>query len=145
MILTASPEKTAQKPTKEFPRVYAILMDWPIGDQIATILSASTGAASLYTTSTFGIIGGEAHEAVRTAALNFVRAAERYVDDAIPTVEYPYPEAAAVRFYFLAFGGVRVIETSLASITQGKTRYSELFVLAQAVLTKLRLITENRE
>jgi hypothetical protein len=64
MVLTSSLEKTGEKPTKEFPRIYGILMDWPINQQTATILSTSTGAASLYTTSTFGIIGGEGHETV---------------------------------------------------------------------------------
>ena len=68
MMLTTSPQEIGVKPTKEFRRVYGILMDWPIGEQIATVFSSSTGAASLYTTSTFGIIGGEGHETVRAAA-----------------------------------------------------------------------------
>ena len=53
-----------QQWTEEFPRVYGILVDWPIGEQTATIFSSSTGAASLYTTSTLSvftvILGGEA-------------------------------------------------------------------------------------
>jgi hypothetical protein len=48
MMLTTPPAKTGEKPTKEFPRVYGILMDWPIGDQTATVFASSTGAASLY-------------------------------------------------------------------------------------------------
>ena len=62
MMLTTPPVRTGEKPTKEFPRVYGILMDWPVGEQTATVFSSSSGAASLYTTSTFGIIGGEGHE-----------------------------------------------------------------------------------
>ena len=108
MMLATPPAKTGEKPTKEFPRIYGILMDWPIGDQTATVFSSSTGAASLYTTSTFGIIGGEGHETVRTAATNFVRAADRLFDSATPTTEYPYPAANRVRFYLLTFDGVRV-------------------------------------
>jgi hypothetical protein len=68
MILNSPPEKFA-KPSKEFPRVYGVLMDWPIDKNTATVFSASDGAASLYTTSTFGIVGGEAHENVRKAAI----------------------------------------------------------------------------
>src|SRR5882672_1655001 len=46
MMLAMPPEKAGQKPTPDFPRVYGVLMDWPIGEQIATIFSSSTGAAS---------------------------------------------------------------------------------------------------
>jgi len=145
MMLTTSPEETGVKPTKEFPHVYGMLMDWPIGEQIATVFSSSTGAASLYTTSTFGIIGGEGHETVRAAARAFVGASDRYVADALPTTEFPYPGADRVRFYLLTFDGVRVIDTDMASITNGTSKYAELFGLGQAVLTKLRQVTERRQ
>jgi hypothetical protein len=116
MMLTTSPQEAGAKPTKEFPHVYGVLMDWPIGEQIATVFSSSTGAASLYTTSTFGIIGGEGHETVRTAAQAFVGASDRYIADAGPTTEFPYPGADRV-----------------------------LFGLGQAVLTELRRVTESRQ
>ena len=143
-MLTTPPEQTGNQPTKEFPRIYGVLMDWPIGEQTATVLSTSTGAASLYTTSTFGIIGGEAHETVRKAAIKFVRGCDRHFDTSTRTTEYPYPTGKRVRFYFLTFDGVRVIDTDLASITNGTSNYAELFGLGQAVLTELRLLTEKR-
>lgn len=145
MMLTTSPQKTGVKPTKEFPRVYGILMDWPIGEQIATVFSSSTGAASLYSTSTFGIIGGEGHETVRSAAKAFVAASDRYFTEAHPTTEFPYPGVDGVRFYLLTFDGVRVIDTDLASITNDTSRFNELFGLGQAVLTELRQVTERRQ
>lgn len=120
-------------------------MDWPIGDQIATVFATSTGAASLYSTSTFGIIGGEGHETVRVAAIKFVRAADRYFDSSRPATEYPYPAKDRVRFYFLTFDGVRVVDTELESITSGASTYAELFSLGQSVLTELRLVTEKRQ
>jgi len=142
MILNSPADKFA-KPSKEFPRVYGVLMDWPIDKNTATIFSASEGAASLYTTSTFGIIGGEAHENVREAAIKFVRAADRLYDEAKPTKEYPYPAANRVRFYLLTFQGVRVIETDFATIESRKNKYTEYFALGQDVLTELRHITEK--
>jgi hypothetical protein len=145
MMLTTPAEKTGDKPTKEFPRIYGVLMDWPIGDDTATVFSTSTGAASLYTTSTFGIIGGEAHETVRKAAMNFVRAADRYFDASTRTTEFPYPTGDRIRFYFLTFEGVRIIDSDLASITNRTSKYAELFGLGQAVLTELRLVTEKRQ
>src|SRR5262245_10829174 len=85
LMLTTTPEKVGQKPTADFPRVYGVLMDWPIDDQTATIFAGATGAASLYTTSTFNVIGGEQHEAVRSAAIEFVRASDRLVAASMPT------------------------------------------------------------
>lgn len=145
MMLTTPPKDISVKPTKEFPRVYAILIDWPLGEQIATIFASSTGAASLYTTSTFGVIGGEGHEPVRAAAKALVRASNPHLTAASPTTEFPYPSEANVRFYFLTFDGVRVIDTELATITNGTSKYAELFGLGQAVLTELRMVTEKRQ
>ena len=145
MMLTTPEAKMGAKPTKEFPRIYGLLMDWPITKHTATVFSTSAGGASLYTTSTFGIIGGEGHETVRTAAMSFVRAADRFFDASTPTTEYPYPTDDRVRFYFLTFNGVRVIDTDLATITNRTSKYSELFGLGQAVLTELRLVTEKRQ
>jgi len=144
MMLTMSPKDAGITPTKESPRVYAILMDWPIDDLTATVFSASSGAASLYTTSTFGIIGGEGHKSVRTAAKRLVRAADRYYDAAAPTTEYPYPRPDRVRFYLLTFQGVRFIETDFASVANGTGKYAELFRLGQEVLTELRIVTEKK-
>ena len=145
-MLTTPPEKTGSKPTKEFPRIYGILLDWPIGDdQTATVFSTSTGAASLYTTSTFGVIGGEGHETVRAAAMKFVRAADNYFDASTPTTDYPYPRADRVRFYFLTFDGVRVIDTDLTAIENRTSKYAQLFGLGQGVLTELRLITQKQQ
>jgi hypothetical protein len=144
MMLTTRPQDIGLKPTNEFPRVYALLMDWPLGDQIATVFSASTGDASLYTTSAFGVIGGGGHEAVKTAAKALVRASDRHLTAANPTTEFPYPGEGHVRFYLLTFDGVRVIETDLASVTNGTGKYAHLFGLGQGVLAELRLMAEKK-
>jgi hypothetical protein len=145
MMLTTPPKDIGARPTKEFPRIYAVLIDWPLREElIATVFSSSSGAASLYTTSTFGIIGGEGHATVRAAAKALVRASDRYFTAASPTTEFPYPREGHVRFYFLTFDGVRVIDTDMATITNGTSKYAALFELGQAVLTELRLVTEKR-
>jgi hypothetical protein len=141
MMLRMPPQDLGISPTKEFPSVYGVLMDWPIGEQTATIFSACTGSASLYTTSTFGIIGGEGHASVRAASAAFVKAAGRFYESAASTSDYPYPAADKVRFYLLTFHGVRVIETDVSSVTRGAGPYAELFGLGQAVMTQLRLST----
>lgn len=145
MMLKTSPKEVDISPSAEFPKVYGVLMDWPIDEQTATVFSASDGAASLYTTSTFGIIGGQGHESVRTAAKKFVKAAGGFYDAATPTTDYPYPAADRVRFYLLTFDGVRVIDTDMASINNGTGKYAKLFGLGQDVLTELRQVSEKSE
>lgn len=144
MMLSTPAKEFGVEPSTEFPRVYGVLMDWPIDDDTATVFATSTGAASLYTTSTFGIIGGEGHASVRAAAMAFVKYADGLYDTAAPTSEFPYPDKDRVRFYLLTFGGVRVIDTDLASILDLTSKYTEYFDLGQKVLTELRMVTENR-
>jgi hypothetical protein len=143
MMLSTPAARFGASPTSEFPRVYGVLIDWPIGEQIATIFSSSSGAASLYTTSTFGIVGGEGHQTVRAAAIELVRVADRFFESAVPTTEFPYPTADRVRFYLLTFEGVRVIDTDIASIENQTSRYFAFFDRGQAVLTELRVVTER--
>lgn len=141
MLITPA-EETGEKPTDEFPRIYGVLMDWPLDDFVATVFATSSGAASLYTSGTLGIAGGELREKVRAAAMNFVRAADRYYDTSTPTSEFPYPDIDHVRFYFLTFDGVRVMEVDSRSVGAGGT-HAEFFYLGQAVLTELRRASEE--
>ncbi len=144
MMLATPAEKSGVSPSKDFPRVFGVLMDWPIGADTATVFATSTGTASLYTTSTFGIIGGEAHENVRAAAIRLVRAADQFYESALPVTEYPYPPADRVRFYLLTFDGVRCIDTDLAAIEAQTSEYSGFFDLGQSVLSELRRVTERK-
>ena len=143
MFLTTPPETVGIQPSGEYPRVWAVAMDWPIDDQIATVVSLSDGSASVYTTGTFGIIGGIGHETVRTAAKKFVKEADRYYDDSTPTRDFSYPPLDHVRFFLVTFHGVRVIETDLSSVTERRGKYSTLFDLAQDVIGQLRMVSNG--
>lgn len=142
-MLTTNATEFGLQATAEFPYVYGALAEFPIGNNTATVLSLCDGNASLYTTSNFGVIGGQAHERVRTAATDFVNAAQAYHDVAIPTTEFPYPKSDRVRFYLLTFSGVRFIDTDLASIEADSNQYGLLFEKANNVLTELRLTTQR--
>ncbi len=120
-------------------------MDWPLEDQIVTVIGLCDGNASLYTTSTFGVIGGIGHETVRVAAQNLVRVAEGLHDLAKPSAEYSYPRQGQIRFYLLTFHGVRVLEAEERKVSEGTDQLSELGDRAQRLITELRLVTETEE
>lgn len=144
MLLTLPADAAGIQRTTEFPRVWAVAMDWPVGQQIATVAALADGSASLYTTGTFGIIGGIGHENVRTAAKQLIKKAESYYDGSTATSDLSYPAPDQVRFYFCTFDGVRIIEVPLRSVTEERGRYSDLFDLAQVVLTELRTAVEQQ-
>jgi len=141
MFLTTPAEKIGMQSSSEHPRVWGVAVDWPIGEHIATIVSLADGSASVYTTGTFGIIGGIGHETVRTAAKKVVKVAERHFDDSTPTQDFSYPTHDQVRFFFTTFSGVRVIDTDWASLSERRSKYFELFDAAQDVLTQLRMVS----
>jgi len=131
------------KPSGDFPRVFGVAMDWSVGEQTATIVTLCDGTASLYTTSTFGIIGGGEHESVRSTARRFVQAAEDFYDDGVPAIEFEYPLAESVYFFLCTFTGVRALTADVAAIHAGTSKYTQLFGAGQDVLTELRKVTEQ--
>lgn len=143
-MLTDDPKSFGVQPTEEYPVVYGVLMDWPIDEHTASVVSLCTGDASLYTTSTFGVIGGIGHESVRRAACSFVKEAAKHFKESVPTSDYSYPESDRVKFYLVTFNGVRVIEAPLSSATDDSGNYASLFNQGQEVITQLRLVTETK-
>jgi hypothetical protein len=143
-FLRVTPSQIGLSATPEYPRIFGATVDWPIGEHIATVVSLSDGTASLYTTSTFGIIGGAGHASVRRAAQRFVSVADQYFAESQPTTSYPYPAAKKVRFYLLGYEGVRTIEADIEPIYSGASKYSTLFGAGQDVVTQLRQIVEKK-
>jgi len=146
MFLTTSAAKAGIQPSEDYPRIWGVAIDWPIGDgHIATVVSLSDGSASVYTTGTVGVIGGIGRQTVRAAAKNLVREADRYFSDSSPTGDLSYPSRDHVRFFLATFGGLRLIETDLASLNERRSKYSSLFNAGQDVMTQLRLVWEKEK
>lgn len=143
--LTTPPGEFSQNSTPEFPRVCAVLMDWPIDAGTVTVVARSTGDASVYTDGTFGVIGGIGHESVRRVATNCVGIAQRHFESATVTKNYPYPKAGRVRFYLVGYDGVRMIDGDLEAMKAGKDKCSDLFEATQSVVTELQLITQHQK
>jgi hypothetical protein len=144
-ILTASASEMGLKPTKDYPRVHTALMDWPLGTNLISVYGSCTGDASIYTTSTFGVIGGVGHETVRNAAHQFVKFAETHYDDAVPIKDFPYPKPGHIYFYLVCFDSVRMIDVTEESLRTGKDKCLDLGNAAQRLVTELRMVTEKKQ
>lgn len=144
LFLTTPPAQVGVQPTPDYPRVCGIAMDWPIGEHIATVVSLSDGSASIYTTGTFGVIGGIGHESVRAAAKRLVKEADSYYDDSVATEDLSCPALDRVKFFLVTFAGLRVIDADLSSVTSRRSKYSGLFASAQEVITQLRQAGERK-
>ena len=143
MVLTTPVEELGFTADEEFPTVYGVLTEWDIGDVTVTIMSLRDGTASLYTTSTFGIIGGQGHENVRQAAMHYVKTAEKFDKSGRLVTEFAYPKSGQVFYYLLTYNGVRLVVGEEAAIARGSDHTLPLFGAAQHVMTELRLITEK--
>jgi len=135
-----------RKPTSESPaqkdEVAAVLMDWPIEEATVTVLASSVGDASVYTTGTFGIMGGISHEGAQKAALSFVECAKRHLSLSSPTTDYSYPDHQHVRFFFVTDTGVRTVSFAVPEVQKAGTEAYDLYAHGQAVLTEMRQITQ---
>jgi hypothetical protein len=144
MALKTSPNDLGFSPDKDYPKVFGILMDWRVGEETASILAMRDGTASLYTTSTFGVLGGHRHEKVRRAAEQCTNIANQFLDKSTAAVNFPYPKEGEVFFYLLSYEEVRLCIGNEKAIHQGNDPTRPLFAAAQNVLTELRLVTDER-
>jgi hypothetical protein len=140
--LTTVPEPGSYKKDDE---VVAALIDWPLGPQIITVLASSGGDASLYTTATFGIIGGIGHEGVRAAATAFVSCAQHFLSITSSTTDFSYPDKQSMRFYMVTPSGVHSVSFPMDDIELADSPARTLYLYGQDVVTELRLITPNQQ
>jgi hypothetical protein len=125
-------------------KVIAVIMDWPLDANVVTVLASSEGDASVYTTGTFGMIGGIGHATVRKAAIAFVESAQKVLSLSSPTADYSYPGRQEIRFFFVTPAAVRVVSFASSDVQKENTPAAELYAQGQRVLTELRLVTERQ-
>jgi hypothetical protein len=139
--LTKKPPTASEEKKEE---IAAVVMDWPLDEAIVTVLASSGGDASIYTTGSFGILGGIGHESVRKAAVAFVECARKHRALAAATTDYSYPNRETVRFFFVTAEGVQSVSFSQSQVEKTDTEPHDLYSHGQAVLTELRQVTQKR-
>ncbi len=119
----------------------AVVMDWAVARQVATVVATSDGSASIYYSSGGGSIGGGyARSAIRDAALHAVSTASKLMSATQLTDEFPLPERGGVNFYIVTDKGVRMARASVELLSTNRHPLSELGNAMQSIITEYRML-----
>ena len=124
-------------------KIYGVVMDWDVGEGTATLVSFTTGDASLYLSSGGGFIGGGGHDNVIKATTNFIKKSERYLDRASLTEATPLPDKNGLTFYFLTNKGKFKATEQMENIESEKSQWLDLFTEANNLITEIRIVSEK--
>jgi preprotein translocase subunit YajC len=120
--------------------VYGVVMDWDIADKMVTIAAYITGAASMYFSNGEGKSGGGKSPAVGEAAVEFVTAAQHYLDKATPVTAIEPPSKGMIRFYFLTNHRTYMIQEETARYMDNSAQLAELFHKGNEVVTQMHSV-----
>lgn len=141
-VLALRPSSVGLKPSAG--PMWGFVMDVVTSDtDWYALVVLADGSTSLYTSSTFGIIGGGAHETVREAARLLWETAEQLVDVFPPSADRALPPAGSTALRLLRFDGPRVVVGADDELGAGGHEASPVFYAAHEVLGRLRLVTQS--
>jgi hypothetical protein len=143
MALNTTAEKLQLSLPKNALKVFGVVMDWDLGEGIATLVSFETGDASMYLSTGGGTIGGIGHKNVVHAAKEFVAKAGGYINEAIKVDSTPLPDKNCVRFYLLTNKGIFSAQDEMKNLEDNSSVWLAFFEEANKVITELRIITEK--
>lgn len=120
--------------------VYGVIMDWDMGDMVTTLAAYITGAASICF-STGGIVtGGGKSPVVGEAAVEFVLAAQEYIERVMPVNITDLPAKGCVRFYFLTNNGIFGAQEQTTRFEDGSSPWLQLFALGSVVVNEIKIV-----
>jgi ankyrin repeat protein len=122
-----------------------VIMDRIYPGAVVSLMSTTSGDASLYFSSGGGVLGGIAHENVRSVAKAFVQEVARHNGQFTAVTDYAYPTESNVRFFLRTPKAVYMAEATEESLMKGQSALATAFLRAQDVITQLRTISEGDE
>jgi hypothetical protein len=81
--------------------VQCVVMDWNVGQAVATLVAFEDGTTSVYLSSGGGFIGAGTHESVKQAAARFRAAAAEHADQFAATTDLALPASGNTRFFII--------------------------------------------
>jgi hypothetical protein len=123
-------------------KIYAVIMDWALGEGTVTLVAFLSGDASLYLSSGGGVIGGVGHDNIKQAAVAFINKAEKYLSKTVKTANTPLPEKDGVKFYFLTNNGTFIGEEHVQNFDNSSSQWLDLFEEGNKLITEIRTTTD---
>ena len=118
--------------------VRGVVMDWNLGDGVATLVAIDDGTVSLYMREGGGMLGAGTRPAVASAARRFLAEADRVRDDFGAPTNGALPGRDSVTFYVLTDTATLAAPT-IGSGTNGSTSaLGALNEAAQALIAEIR-------
>jgi hypothetical protein len=127
-------------PTANPTDVWGVVMDWSIGNGIATVAAFADGSASVYLSSGGASIGGQAHESIRNAAHQALIAANEIRPQTHLTTYFPLPKRGQVYFYLRTDSGVFTARARQKQLRTNAHALSKLGNAMQGVITQYQSI-----
>ena len=143
--LTHSPEQLGVKIPTNHQGVFGVIMDLPVSDAVFTIVSFVDGNTSLYSTTTFGVMGGITQDAVRRQTRAFVELADQCRDLAETTSDFSYPTREHPQFYLRSEDATWKIGEESFSVPEVDERLATLHMQGHRVLGELRHLMQEPE
>lgn len=122
-------------------KVFGMVMDYPVKNGTATLVSYITGETSLYVSNGSGVINGHRHTHIHDQAIRLVESSASQLPLMLATSRYPMPVAGSVRFYLLTTEGVHTAEVLMSDVEQGASSFTGLFNEANELIRDLQLTT----
>lgn len=144
MALNTSPGALLLSMPENEIGVYAIVIDWNMGDDTVTLYANLSGDASIYVKSGGGVIGGGMHKNVVLAANQLVSLAQQYISKATPVSATPMPDKNSVLFYLLTNKGKYAIHEYAARLENHASEMALLFDEGQMVMAALHHTTQPK-
>ena len=139
--LSLKPGQVGLKP--ELSPIWGFVMDAVQADGWYSLVAFSDGSTSLYTSDTFGIIGGGAHETVRTAGRELWLVLAESLAWFAPATSTDLPAPGNIALRLLTFDGPLVVVADEELLGAGGHPASSVFLAAHEVLGRLRLVTSS--
>ncbi len=120
---------------------FVVITDWGDPQGTTTIIAVADGSASVYRSDGSGSIGGgQAHEAVRAAAIKAVELAAAAQTSMQRATAYPPAERGQVSFYLITDAGVFTATVAQEDLTANRSPYTALAAATKEIETEYRRI-----
>lgn len=119
--------------------VFGIIVDWNLGNAVATVVAYITGDASLYLSTGQIFIGGYAHENIVTAAKDLIKSSISYLDFMEFTNTQELPAENIVRFYCKTTSGIYMHEENVVDLANESNVWNNLFRKVNIVISEYKI------